>query len=285
MMDVLFKQQLDKNFRLFLSASPHPDFPISLLQRSLKIAQEPPRGIKNNMMRAYTNQGKSFTLVDKERDFRKVVFGLTWFHAILIERKKFKTLGWNVSYAFNDSDYIVCEDTIANYLGVITPDGGFSGEYKKANKIPWTAIQYLLAEANYGGRITDERDRRLIKVYAREIFDDCLTAIEKWRPQGTEEFNYAYSVDEAGTKHPNVAEIFTPGYFLEEMAKHMTSQDPPIAFGQHTNAEITSQIMDSNELLASILSLQPMATGGEGGSGGNSAILELILKLREGTPD
>jgi len=43
------------------------------------------------------------------------------------------------------------------------------------------------------------------------------------------------------------------------MAKHMTLMDPPIAFGQHTNAEITSQIMDSNELLASILSLQPAA--------------------------
>lgn len=137
----------------------------------MKIAQEPPRGIKNNMMRAYTNQGKSFTLVDKERDFRKAVFGLTWFHAILIERKKFKTLGWNVSYAFNDSDYSVCEDTIATYLGRIT-EGGFVNEYKKTSKINWIAIQYLLAEANYGGRITDERDRRLIRVYAREIFDD-----------------------------------------------------------------------------------------------------------------
>lgn len=65
----------------------------------------------------------------------------------------------------------------------------------------------------------------------------------------------------------------------------MTAQDPPVAFGQHTNAEITSQIMDSNELLAAILSLQPMVSSGGGGSGGNSAILDLILKLREGTPE
>jgi dynein heavy chain len=35
--DVVFKQNIDKNFRLFLSSSPHPKFPISLLQRSLKI--------------------------------------------------------------------------------------------------------------------------------------------------------------------------------------------------------------------------------------------------------
>lgn len=141
----------------------------------------------------------------------------------------------------------------------------------------------MLAEANYGGRITDERDRRLIKVYAREIFDDLLTAIDKWRPIGTEEYNYVYPFDEAGTKHPNVAEIFTPAEFILNMDKQMTGLDPPVAFGQHNNAEITSQIMDSNDLLKSILSLQPAIASG--GAGNNSAILELINKLVEGLPE
>lgn len=125
-------------------------------------------------------------------------------------------------------------------------DTGFEGEYRKGEKIKWDAIQYLIAEANYGGRITDERDRRLIKVYAKEVFEDGLIAIDKWRPLGTEEYNYVYPVDEAGAKFPNVAEVFTPSYFLELITKFMTDQDPPVAFGQHTNAEITSQIMDSN---------------------------------------
>lgn len=52
-----------------------------------------------------------------------------------------------------------------------------------------------------------------------------------------------------------MASIFSPTFFQEEMTKHMTQQDPPVAFGQHTNAEITSQIMDSTDLLYSILSL------------------------------
>jgi len=38
MIDDIFKKGIDKNFRLFLSASPHPNFSISLLQRSLKIS-------------------------------------------------------------------------------------------------------------------------------------------------------------------------------------------------------------------------------------------------------
>lgn len=46
--------------------------------------------------------------------------------------------------------------------------------YDKKAPLPWQAIQYLIAEANYGGRITDDRDRRLIKVYAKEIFNENL---------------------------------------------------------------------------------------------------------------
>lgn len=34
--------------------------------------------------------------------------------------------------------------------------------------------------------------------------------------------------------------------------------DPPIAFGQHANAEINAQIIETNELLANIVALQPL---------------------------
>lgn len=52
------KEINESKFRIFLSSSPHPDFPISLLQRSLKITQEPPRGIKPNMLKLYDNIGQ-----------------------------------------------------------------------------------------------------------------------------------------------------------------------------------------------------------------------------------
>ena len=142
---------------------------------------EPPRGIKSNMLRLYGAKS-SFTNVEADRTFRKAIFGLCWFHTILIERKKFKSLGWNVTYSFNDSDYQVCEDLIANYTGRRLEDGKPIPTYDKKEKIPWTAICYMFADANYGGRITDDRDRRLIKVYAQEIFNDNLIAPERWRP-------------------------------------------------------------------------------------------------------
>ena len=61
----------------------------------------------------------------------------------------------------------------------------------------------MIAEANYGGRITDDRDRRLIKVYAKEIFEPKLVGEEKWKPPGTVELSYGYPADEQNVKHPD----------------------------------------------------------------------------------
>ena len=41
---------------------------------------------------------------------------------------------------------------------------------------PWDALKYLVAEINYGGRVTDDMDRRLMNTYMAAFFnDDALT--------------------------------------------------------------------------------------------------------------
>lgn len=86
------------------------------------------------MLRIY-GQKSEFTLVEQDRNFRKAVFGLAWFHTILIERKKFRSLGWNVVYSFNDSDYDVCEDLMASYMG--RREDGKAEHSGKKTAIPW----------------------------------------------------------------------------------------------------------------------------------------------------
>ena len=157
-----------RSFRLWLSSSPHPQFPIAILQRGIKLTTEPPRGLRANLTRLYN-------LLDEEvfearveaapSKYQKLVFSLCWFHAVLLERKKFKSLGFNIPYDFNDSDFSICNDILADYLA----------SYKQ--RTPWDALRYLIAEVNYGGRVTDDFDRRLTNVYVAKFF--CEEAVKK----------------------------------------------------------------------------------------------------------
>jgi len=52
-------------------------------------------------------------------------------------------------------------------------------------KVPFDALKYLTGECNYGGRVTDDKDRRLIMTiledyYTDKIFDDAY----KFSPSG-----------------------------------------------------------------------------------------------------
>lgn len=48
------------NFRLYLSSMPAKTFPVSVLQNSVKVTSEPPKGIRANMKRAFIDLTTNF---------------------------------------------------------------------------------------------------------------------------------------------------------------------------------------------------------------------------------
>lgn len=44
------------------------------------------------------------------------MFAMCFFHAVVVERKKFGPLGWNRAYPFNAGDLTTCLEVAANYI-------------------------------------------------------------------------------------------------------------------------------------------------------------------------
>jgi dynein heavy chain len=78
------------DFRLFLSAEPSPGIPINVLQNSIKLSNEPPEGVQPNLVRAFGNfSDETFEGSSKSAELKAIVFALSFFHGVLLERKKF----------------------------------------------------------------------------------------------------------------------------------------------------------------------------------------------------
>ncbi|KAB1265174.1 Dynein heavy chain 2; axonemal, partial [Camelus dromedarius] len=244
------------SFRLWLSSSPHPDFPISILQASIKMTTEPP---KANMTRLYQLMTEPlFSRCSKPTKYKKLLFALCFFHSVLLERKKFLQLGWNIIYGFNDSDFEVSENLLSLYLD----------EYEET---PWDALKYLIAGVNYGGHVTDDWDRRLLTTYINDYFCDQSLSTPAYRLSALE----TYFIPKDGSLAS-----------YKEYISMLPSMDPPEAFGQHPNADVASQITEARTLFETLLSLQPQITPTRaGGQSREEKVLELAGDVKQKIPE
>ncbi|KAF2899450.1 hypothetical protein ILUMI_06724 [Ignelater luminosus] len=239
------------HFRLWLTSYPSDKFPVSILQNGVKMTNEPPTGLQQNLLRSYLNDPvKNPDFYNgcpaKELSFTRLLYGIAFFHAVVQERRSFGPLGWNIPYGFNESDFDISVQQLQMFVNEF-PDN------------PYEGVSYLTGECNYGGRVTDDWDRRLIVTILKDFLNPEIVS------------NMSYSFSDAGTCYDLPRK---PEY--QEYVSHINKLPqihPPEVFGLHKNAGITRDLQISNLLLNSIILVE-----GEGsaGGGGEDQFLDLV---------
>uniref|UniRef100_A0A5F8HIF6 Dynein axonemal heavy chain 6 n=1 Tax=Monodelphis domestica TaxID=13616 RepID=A0A5F8HIF6_MONDO len=250
-----FTEPIQDSFRLFLSSMPSTTFPVTVLQNSVKVTNEPPKGLRANIRRAFTEMMPSFFEENiLGREWRKIIFGICFFHAIIQERKKFGPLGWNICYEFNDSDR---ECALLN-LNLYCQEG----------KIPWDALIYITGEITYGGRVTDTWDQRCLRTVLKRFFS----------PETLEE-GYKYS--DSGIYFSPVADNIQE---FRDYIERLPLIDDPEVFGMHENANLVFQFKETNTFITTILDVQPRSGGGGGGKSNDEIVQELVTSVLSKLP-
>ncbi|XP_043198855.1 dynein axonemal heavy chain 8-like [Amphibalanus amphitrite] len=254
---IIETEQIDERFRIWITTEPHPKFPISLLQMAIKFTNEPPQGIKAGLRRTY--HGISQELLDYTNypQWRPLLYGVSFLHTIVQERRKFGPLGWNIPYEFNQADWSASVQFVQNHLDDIDPKKGVS----------WVTVRYMLGEVQYGGRVTDDFDKRLLVTFAKVWFSDAMFNEQYCFYQG-------YGIPRS-TKHPEVMA------FIDELP----AVDAPQAYGLNTNADITYQTNTTKALLDTILAIQPKESSGGGGETRESVVYRQADDMLSKMPD
>jgi dynein heavy chain len=264
------EEGINKNFRLWLTSMPNKNFPVSILQNSLKMTTEPPSGVKNNIKKIFDQLKDEKLSSNKHPEaFPKLVFSLSLFHSVIQERKKFGPIGFNIRYDFNFADFDTSTKLVKVYLD-------------ESEDIPWPCVEYLVGEVNYGGRVTDDFDRITMQKTLNKFLTEKL--LEREKDENGEEIENGpflrYNFTKSGC-------YWAPAYkTIEEYNTYIESMpfiDEPDLFGLHENANIVYQLQESNKIQSLLLNVIPKTTNS--GKSFNEVVFQLVNDLLISRPD
>ncbi|VDN09098.1 unnamed protein product [Dibothriocephalus latus] len=229
--------------RFWLTTEEHPKFPIALLQSSIKFTYDPPMGIRAGLLRTYALLSQDQLEANSLPQWKPMLYGVAFLHSTVQERRKFGPIGWNIPYEFNQADFTSTAQFIQNHLDDLD-----------------------IPRVQYGGRVTDDYDKRLLNTYAAVWFSEQMFT-------DTFEFYTGYKIPKGRTIEDFTTKI-----------SELPLTDSPQCFGLHPNADITYQTNNSASMLQTIINIQPKDSSGGGTETRESVVYRLAKEMESKLP-
>ncbi|CDJ47273.1 Axonemal 1-beta dynein heavy chain dynein heavy chain, related [Eimeria brunetti] len=285
-----------RGFRLWLTTQPTQDFPLSILQASLKVVTEPPDGLRANLQTSYSLFREDAFEQCAHPAYPTLVYTLSFFHAVVQERRKYGKIGWNVPYDFNESDLSISLSLVKMYLSksLKSPEGLLAeGENQPseqppgaptptASDIPWETLRYLIGEAMYGGRVTDDYDRRVLATYLEEYLGEFVFDSYRQFSFCKAPISYALPPDSSSAGHIEFIKV--------RPSQNMPASNTPEVFGLHTNAEIGYFVENAKSIWYGLLKINIANSSGSSSDSGvgslkEDALVAIITEILGKLPD
>jgi len=132
--------------------------------------------------------------------------------------------------------------------------------------VDWTTVHYMVCEVQYGGRITDDYDRRLFNTYG-----------QAWLAPRILEAGFEFF---KGYRIPSGMDLEAYRKYIDELPLI----DNPELFGLHGNADLVFRTAQTQSVLRTILDVQPKEGGGAGGATREDVVLAQVQDLQGKLP-
>ncbi|KAI9144540.1 dynein heavy chain and region D6 of dynein motor-domain-containing protein [Paraphysoderma sedebokerense] len=256
LVDGITPDKVHRDFRLWLTSMPTPKFPVSILQNGVKMTVEPPKGVKANLLRTYATFNDEFlSSCSKSLEWKRLLFSLGFFHAVVQERRKFGPLGFNIPYEFTDGDLQICIRQLKLFL-------------EENDDIPFKVLKYTVGHINYGGRVTDDWDRRLIMSILDDFYNPAV--LENNHKYSTSPLYYNPAVNDYSA--------------YKSYIKGLPLDEPTEIFLMHSNANITFAQKETFTLFETLLTLMPKSSSSKGGKTREDHLIETVTSIAQKVP-